>query len=173
MLLTNCYVLYVKYHKMHDRKNICSHYDFIKQIGLAWVNQELHWPKQIKRDKKRAITKDNNMTTRAKRRINTDSCSASSTSSSKCIPVTNANLHPTAGKLNLRLNTSVQHLPEFPKAKKAKCQLHRWARERDGAEVTSSVVTCSVCRVNLCITCYNIFHKEANIEGKKAAIAAS
>ena len=33
------------------------------------------------------------------------------------------------------------------------------------------VLTCSVCRVNLCISCFNIFHKEANLLDRKDAIA--
>ena len=107
-----------------------------------------------------------------KKLVDSDIASASSTSS-KYIKVNDSSLHPTLGKLNTRLNTSVQHLPEASKAKRAKCQLHRWARGRDGGEVFSGVITCSICRVNLCITCYNIFHKEANIEGKRKAIAES
>ena len=42
VLLTNSYVLYLKFHKMHDSKNFYSHYDYIKQKSLAWINPELH-----------------------------------------------------------------------------------------------------------------------------------
>ena len=53
VLLTNSYVLYLKFHKMHDSKNFYSHYDYIKQISLAWINPELHWPKKIVQQKKK------------------------------------------------------------------------------------------------------------------------
>ena len=76
------------------------------------------------------------------RRIDSNLTSNHSSSSSKCIPVTDANLHSISGKLNLRLNTSVQHLPEKTKAKKAKCALHRWARGiEENVVVTSGVIT--------------------------------
>ena len=175
LLLTNSYVLYLKFHRLHDSKQICSHYDYIKEISLAWINPELHWPK--KKTKAAAKSKEiyNKVKTRLRKRFREDDMvSASNFNSSKCERVNDASLHPTAGKLHMRLNTSVQHLPEHSKSKKPKCQLHRWARGRQSAgDVSSGVVTCSVCRVNLCITCYNYFHKEAHLEGKKREIADS
>ena len=68
------------------------------------------------------------------------------------------------------LNTAVQHFPEKPNGKRHRCQLHRWARDRRGKEVFATVTTCSVCRVNLCLSCYKLFHTEANICIRKAAL---
>jgi hypothetical protein len=92
---------------------------------------------------------------------------------STCTIINDDGLHPINRRLKMRLNYSVQHYPENSRSKKPKCALHRWARGRDGKNVTSRVVQCSVCRVDLCITCFNSFYKEANILGKKEDIAAA
>ena len=172
LLLTNSYVLYVKFHRLHGSKNYCTHYEYIKQIGLAWVNQEMYGPKKIKKvSNKREKEQDGSLTRATKRKIEAVMMSASS-STSRCIQITNESLCP-HGQLKRRLNTSFQHLPEVPNAKKPRCQLHRWARDRSGTEVFSGVITCSVCRVNLCVRCYNIFHMEPFLTCKKSAIASS
>ena len=54
VLLTNAYVLYVKYHRMHRSKGFVSHYDFIQKIALAWIAPDLHWPGWNK--KRKAVT---------------------------------------------------------------------------------------------------------------------
>ena len=41
--LTNCYVLYRKFHELHERKHL-SHYKFIQKIGLAWLKPSSYWP---------------------------------------------------------------------------------------------------------------------------------
>ena len=101
---------------MHDSKNVYSHYDYIKQISLAWINPELHWPKKIAQQKKKRKHEVEQVTRSSRKKlVDSDMASASSTSS-KCIKVNDSSLHPTLGKLNTRLNTSVQHLPEASKA---------------------------------------------------------
>ena len=170
LLLTNCYILYKKFHSLHDSKATVSHYDFIKQICLAWIDKEQYWPKSEESKKRKA--EDDKMKTRAKKRFEFDVTSSSS-STTICTTINDKTLHPVHGKLSLRLNYSVQHYPEISKAKSSRCALHRWARDRQGAAVMSNVVVCSVCRVNLCINCFNVFHKEANILGMKEDIAAA
>jgi len=174
VLLTNSYVCYIKYFDMMLTKPPLTHYEFIKQVALAWINKDMYWPKDnvASISKKRKAENDNNRHTRAtKRKLNIDAMSFSS-SESRCIPVNSKSLNPTSGSLNIRLNTTMQHLPQLAK-KRARCALHRWARNRGGGEIMAHVVTCSVCPVNLCITCYNIFHKEANLEDLKDVIASS
>ena len=127
--------------------------------------------KNKKVSNKREKEQDGSLTRATKRKIEADMMSASS-STSRCIQITNESLCP-HGLLKRRLNTSFQHLPEVPNAKKPRCQLHRWARDRSGTEVFSGVTTCSVCRVNLCVRCYNIFHKEPFLTCKKGVIARS
>ena len=92
---------------------------------------------------------------------------------STCIPINEKTLDAVNGKLKCRLNNSYQHLPERSSGKRSRCALHRWARNRVGKEVMSSVYTCSVCRVNLCIDCYSLFHRIPNIRSLKDEIAAS
>ena len=48
MGLTNAYILYKKYMKMHDSK-VMSHYEFQKKVALAWINQKKSWP-QLKKN---------------------------------------------------------------------------------------------------------------------------
>jgi hypothetical protein len=168
LLLTNSFILYKKFHTLHDSNKTLSHYDYIKQIALAWVNQDMHWPtKKITR--KRKTVSNEPRQTRSRLSIDVD-VESTSTSSTKCIPVDEKTLHPVKGRLSSRLTTAVQHFPEVPVAKRPRCQLHRWARGRQGKEVMSNVITCSICRVNLCVPCYNLFHKEANITELKEKI---
>ena len=169
LLLTNSYVLYQKYHKMIDSKCAVSHYDYIKEIALAWINQDIYWPKKIINIKRKAPIDDGKRKTRASRALRTESISSSS---SKATPFNDKTLHP-RGKLNCRLNTSVQHFPECSTISRPQCQLHRWARNREGKEVRGAILTCSICRVHLCISCFKIFHTEAYIVSKKEDIAAS
>ena len=44
-LLTNSYIVYSLYHRLHDSKKIISHYNYIKAIALAWIEPALHRPK--------------------------------------------------------------------------------------------------------------------------------
>ena len=186
LLLTNAYILYRKYHLSHNSKVPVTHYEFIKQITLAWIDPDTHWPKgtEAHQSKKRKAAEQNEdqdtVVTRATRKLNLDyqtspslssDSNPASATSSICIPVTEKNLHPLTGKLKHRLNYSVQHYPQYPKVKAPRCQLHRWARGRDQPQVKKSVVMCSVCRVNLCIPCFNLFHKEANLTDIKSDIA--
>ena len=180
VLLTNSYILYTKYHKLLDSKQALTHYDFIKEISLAWINKEMYFPKvrnvaaSRKRKTKDDATKDDGkrVTRGAAKKLDIDATSVFS-NSSICIEITDNSLHPTSGKLSCRLNTAVQHLPEQKKGKRLRCALHRWSRDRQPPEVFAGVILCSVCRVHLCINCYNLFHKEAYLVGKKEAIAAS
>jgi hypothetical protein len=172
LLLTNSYVLYCKYHRMIDSRQAVSHYDYIKQVALAWVNQDQYWPIVQKVSNKRKAKDDGKRSTRsANKKLDIDTASMSSNNST--IDIKDGHLHPITGKLSCRLNTSVQHLPEKKKGKRNRCALHRWARDRDPPEVFGGVILCSVCQVHLCISCYNIFHKEQDIVGKKECIAAS
>jgi len=81
-------------------------------------------------------------------------------------------LHPSRGSLMCRLATNCQHMPVKSKSKRPRCQLHRWARGRDGTAVMNQIIACSVCCVDLCVECFNIFHKEANLGDWKESIGA-
>ena len=40
--LTNCYILYKKFHDLHECKYL-GHYNFIKQVALTWINLSEYW----------------------------------------------------------------------------------------------------------------------------------
>ena len=167
-----------------------SHYEYIKAIALAWIEPEEYAPQRIARKRKSREDKEVSMGSRSRRRMTQIHRSTSSSTVSGLTSIgasTNAaggdsnrngtindnSLHPSSGKLRCRLNTAVQHLPEYSKVKKRRCQLHRWARDRKGEEAMSGIIRCSICRVDLCVKCYQVFHKEANLVDKKICIAAS
>ena len=171
LLLTNSYVLYRKFHIIHNSKPPFTHYEYIKKICLAWINREMFWPTMIGDGVTKRKEQDEQMQTRrAKKRLEIDTNSFESSGSKGTI--NDRTLHPINGNLKMRLNYSVQHLPEISCSKNPRCALHRWARNRTGAAVMRDVVVCSVCRVHLCIKCFGIFHKEANILDKKDQIAS-
>ena len=76
-------------------------------------------------------------------------------------------LHPSTGSLKCCLITHCRHLPVESKKKKERCQIHRWDRGRDGLAVMSRVITCSIWDVDLCLPCFTMFHKEANITDQR------
>ena len=171
-LLTNSYIVYSLYHRLHDSKKIISHYDYIKAIALAWIEPALHRPKPPLQG---GIIQT---TTRKRTRYNSDTSTISPISYSDSqtasfdqkhnVRVTESNLHPNTGKLSCRLRTDIQHIPVASKSKRARCQLHRWA---SGKEVMSCVMTCLICGVDLCLQCYSLFHKEANLVDFRCQIA--
>ncbi len=93
--------------------------------------------------------------------------------------MTNKGLDPVSGKLRMRLDSSLPHLcvPVDEGRRGVVCQLHRWAFRRSlesagmkdeptdvppGAK--KKVVRCKTCGINLCVRCWEIFHKEKDME---------
>jgi hypothetical protein len=181
---------------MHGYKSPVSHYDFIKQIALAWIEPDLYWPGWNGNDKKRRscdVDKVSTLTSgggssvstasRTRQRIVQQNDSSRSTKSSitttdhgeneKAKRMNDNSLDPARGSLRMRLDCGLDHIPEIKKGTRARCQLHRWAIGRDakGAEVRgNSIMKCQTCKVNLCSACWKIFHKKANILSEKANI---
>ena len=119
MLQTNCYVLYVKYMRLH-RKQPLSHFTFNQQICMAWMNPMLYWPKK-KRDYISTTSTD-------------DLSSITTRSQNKSPPIirrapkmTDIALDPHTGKLRCRLTNNVHHWPVQNTKRDAACQMHRWA----------------------------------------------
>ena len=84
LLLTNSYVLYIKYYNMMDSKKALCHYEYIKQISLAWINQEEYWPKTLKVVSIKRPKEDQQIpVTRERKKLDTGLLSVSSTHS-KC-----------------------------------------------------------------------------------------
>ena len=198
-LLTNSYILYVSYHKLHDSETYATHYDYIKMISLAWIDQEGYWPEPKK--KKRSLepieegiiinerqsrarregqtspmSEMSEMTqnTRRAARIITAATPSTNTGRKRSnTSVTDISVHPTKGTLMCRLTTNCQHIPAKSRSRRPRCQLHRWARGRDGVAVMNQIISCSLCNVDLCVPCFGLFHKEPNLLDMKEAIASS
>lgn len=51
VLMVNAYVCYLRYHLMNTKKkksDLLSHYEFRRQIALAWIDPEKYYPNKIK-----------------------------------------------------------------------------------------------------------------------------
>lgn len=187
VLLTNAYIMYRKYHVLHCSTHYVSHYDFIKQVALTWIDPRNHGPKaELKRKRDDAIeinddSDDGVSFSRPSRKCKKLSLQGdNSTVSSGGATVRNARvnektLDPTCGALKCRLDSFSTHYPQHLDKKRAgKCQLHRWARGRDGKEVRNfKVLHCSTCRVSLCSQCWKVFHDVEDVVALKDTIAKS
>ena len=172
VMLANSYIVYTKFHKMHKtEKMMASHYDFIKLIAISWIDPDNYGPQTPMRNlprSKRETTEESQRPTTRRKII--ESASVASGDAKRCKEVKDDALDPLKGLLKMRLyHSSVQHWPQEATGKR--CQLHRWARGREGKTVMSGVMKCSVCQVNLCLYCYNVFHKETDLIGKKGEIS--
>ena len=162
-LLTNSYILYIKFHRIHDSKNAMSHYDYIKSVTLAWLEPGTYRQKTTTSSSARKRKHKDDEPGGVRTRSSESTISTITTNeSSRQTKITNTSLHPSTGSLRCRLNTTVQHLPMKSKNQKPRCQLHSWARGGNAPKVMSGVVTCQICQVDLCLDCYRLFHTEAH-----------
>lgn len=191
LLLTNSYKLYCIFHRVHQVESTAlSHYDFIKSIVLAWIDKEAYWPAPKKRKRKAdwGVVIEQRMNSRSDRTRRTlypsssssivsnggsSSSSTARTGGNSNLTVTDLSLDPIRGPLRCRLNQYITHFPEASQNKRAKCQLHRWARGRKGKEVRTQIAHCSSCHVDLCYACWKTFHQCPNIIELKEDIAQS
>ena len=151
--LTNCYVLYLKFWKLHLRKPPYNHYEFIKCITLAWLDPVLYWP----------VT--------SKKRVSSSSicttATASSRTSKKSKPnrkrnstLSDLSLDPYCGAVRCRLDTRLNHLPEEEERGEAQCQMHYW---KNKSKYRKQLMKCATCQVTLCLKCYKIFHDRPDL----------
>ena len=92
-------------------------------------------------------------------------------------------LNPEKGALKRRLDDSLDHLPiRCPlKSDNSKdiCQLHRFAHKlttgKDNLPPGSraNVMYCATCGVSLCLPCYYLFHKTADLTTKTSTILST
>ena len=88
---------------------------------------------------------------------------------SKCTRINIDTLNVCSGALKCRIDNSLQHLPATRTSNgKRKCALHRFVH-RD-FEYKRDVLLCSDCNVNLCLYCYQIFHKTKKVDDIKKKI---
>ena len=168
--LTNCYVLYRKFHELHERKHL-SHYEFIQQIGLAWLKPSSYWPSKAstgrgaKRKGMRTVSDDQTSASVATITV-AESVVAQRKNliNKKNSTMTVKALDPYSGCLRCRLDHNLNHLPIKNDKPKNNCQLHYWANKQ---KVRAQLMKCGTCNVTLCITCYKIFHEVAQLKTNK------
>lgn len=136
MLMTNAYVLYKKYMLLHDVKPL-SHYDFRKEIALAWIRPDLHNQKKTtkrKRIEPRSIdTSEQTVSTSTrsatkKLKLHTPFVQNNITSK-RATGFTDKTLHPVHGHLKIRLSEG-NHWPAQCQKTDARCQLHYWVTDK-------------------------------------------
>ena len=157
--LTNSYILYRKFYQVHEKKPPLSHYDFVRQVSLAWLKPSVYWPE----DSRRVSGSLASVST-----SKTDTTIASSIITRRKINVkkknstfTNKSLDPYSGILRCRLDHSLDHLPVKNDKPEASCQLHYWIlKEKKRAQL----LRCSTCNATLCISCYKCFHQVPNLQ---------
>jgi hypothetical protein len=65
------------------------------------------------------------------------------------------------------------HLPVTPSAKKPICACHRWAGGRRKFKVSAQILLCKVCKMHLCLECFDKFHTEADITVLRSRVLVS
>ncbi len=163
VLLVNSYVLYKTAH-IHvwkrPEKTVMTQYEFWYRIVMAWFGMI------PKRDLSR------------KRQFDVISTSATSEDTppvKKARPVNNSTLDPVSGLLKGRLDSNF-HFIVPSVSKDPVCALYRWANNdenttRAAARVRGkSIGCCDVCKVNLCLKCFKIFHTVGNMDKLRSEV---
>jgi hypothetical protein len=90
-------------------------------------------------------------------------------------------LSPTRGRLKIRLNhKTANHMLVAAPGEKPVCQLHRWVHKefqhKDHVKNNKPAGSCAhgmrrrVCKVNLCLRCWNFFHTKQRLRFHVPAI---
>jgi hypothetical protein len=147
VLLVNAYVLYKTTHLYmwkKNKKSLMSHYEFRRQIALAWLLVE-------------------GETWSASKQIRTISdMSTATTSSNKSRKVSAASLDPNNGTLRMRLDDD-QHFPVISTNKRPCCSLCHWVKEEKDTKNHLGIVACDKFRVSFCINCFKPFHTMSSV----------
>lgn len=171
VLLTNAYIVYCKVNRDAGVKKLLSHHDFREEIATAWINMAYYKKERALKDavaaavKKRITGPDSgvsSLTNTTATRSTRSMTSAASQVVTKSI--TDLSLDPTHGAHACCLVPELHHDPMKKYSKTTRYGLHRYAT---GKEIYADVIRCSVCHVNLCFTCWRIFHKVPDIVNQK------
>ena len=148
-----------------------SHHEFNEKIEYALLNPATEWPKRNRKQPPELLSANK------RKRISPVSTPQLTPTKKARAPKLNRDaLSPNKGRLKVRLDKStMQHLP-VPTGGKGVCQLHRWAHNMraDGKKyyfvvpsgARAGVAKCSVCRVQLCMQCYAMYHTCDNLTAK-------
>ena len=176
MLMTNSYVLYCKFVKLHNAIPM-SQYDFRKKIALAWISRDKYGPTDLAPSRDQSVTSVTNSPQMNLQESFTDITSDSGISTrsmftasqnSRSKRFSDASLHP-QGDLRIRLDWSHRHLAAPNFKSEAYCQLHWWAKKNF---FRKSLAKCVICKVNLCLQCFERFHSVDQLVTKKDKIGA-
>ena len=166
--IVNSYKMMARYCELRGIKPSYSHHDFREKIGYGLIDTEGEWPKQK--------AKTPPVAAKGKKRV----ASLVPVSVTRAPKFTNNTLSR-HGALSRRLDETQSHMPVMPPGKKSGhiCQLHRWANNFNNEKGEDSkmpsgsrlnVCHCKTCEVNLCLHCYEIFHRKADLEGEIGTI---
>ena len=101
--------------------------------------------------------------------------SASSTSR-RAITINNKTVRdPEFNNRRLVFTRDCHHLPSAPK-KMSECQLHKWCfkgTKINAGRKKKQICYCKTCNVNLCLSCYSIFHTVRDLDRIRDRITAS
>jgi hypothetical protein len=135
VLMVNAYVSYVRFNILNGKKkkDLLSHYEFRKQIALAWLDPETYWPE-------RELNSKGKKRNRSSESIGSDDTRHTRSGnirskSKKRFQVSNTSLALHTGMLGCRLDTELLHWPVASEAKRAKCALHYWAADLEEKKI--------------------------------------
>ena len=157
-MIVNAYTCYRAFHVAQGTKtkNILSQYDFRHSLSLAWMNPEEYW--KTKRSGKRTMDFATEESRKRKNRAYTES----ENKPVRAPSLSTSSLDVRTGKLKCRANIhGLAHFPAMPTIRDPTCACHRWENSK---RIYSSKFFCKVCKVNLCINCFEKFHTIHNVE---------
>ena len=167
--LTNAYILYRKFYSMHDRKPPCTHYQFVKEVALAWLKPSVYWYNSAKKSDLQSRVSSSNGSTIS------ESIASNIVSRKRQMKyidrknntVSAKSLDPYQGALRCRLDVTLSHLPVKNEKAENSCQLHYWLAK---SKYRAQLLRCPTCNVTLCVDCYKHFHETPIIRGCKNRI---
>ena len=175
MLLTNAYILYSKYCKIHKVKQKYNHYGFICKVAEAWLHPDPFFTKDVNSysvggsDTTSMFPSDftlesNQSEHRRKRRRCTIIEDTTDLKRNRNTSLTDKTIDTSFPH---RLDLWRGHWPVMAETKNpARCQMHSWATE-SRIRKKAKVMMCEVCKVNLCSECFKEFHMARDLLAKK------
>ena len=140
---------------MHDLKQPLSHYEYIRAISLAWLDQKNYWTKKKTTTSSSAVSQSSDSSFISRLR------SADKPVVTKSVAFTNKSLDAYSGALRCRLDKHHDHLPIRGENKVNTCQLCYW---KSKSRVRAQVMKCTTCQIYLCLDCFKPFHEVFNLE---------
>ena len=131
--------------ELHDKSPPYSHYKFIRDICLAWIEPEKYCPEPTSK-----IYPSVQYSTSTK----SISFKKLKSKRKKNASLTDKTLDPYNGSLCCQLNTKINHLPEASDTKEGSCTFHYF---KNRSKHCKQLMKCPVRQVILCLECYKTF----------------